>query len=85
MCAIVSLIADVGATFALSAFVGGTLVSVASTDAGTSGGTVVIASVVGVIFFLLSLSADGVRTMIVVIAIDSQREEEEQQRNRCYR
>ena len=61
------------------------MVIVASTDSGTAGGTVVIASVVGVLFFLLSLAAVGVRPMIDVVAVYSQREEEEGQRRRCCR
>ena len=39
ICAVVSLIADVGIAFALSAFVGGALVAVASNNAGTDGDT----------------------------------------------
>ena len=85
ICAVVSLIADLGATFTLSTFVGGALVSIVSTDAGTTGGTIVIASVVGVFSFLLSLAADGMRTMISVVDVDLQREEEEGQRRRCSR
>ena len=68
----------------LSAFVGGALVAIASTDDGTDGGTVVIASILGVFFFLLSLAAVGVQPMIGVVTVDLQREEEEGHRRRCY-
>ena len=56
VCAIVSLISDVGIKFALSAFVGVTLVTVTSTDTGTASGTVVIASVAGFFLFLTIFS-----------------------------
>ena len=76
ICAVVSLIADLGATFTLSTFVGGALVSIVSTDAGTTGGTAAIASVAGSFSFLLSLVAVGLRPMIGVVVVDLQREEE---------
>ena len=85
ICDVVSLIADVSAAFVSSAFVGGVLVAVASTDAGTTGGTAAIASVAGSFSFLLSLVAVGLRPMIGVVVVDLQREEEEGQRSRCYR
>ena len=68
ICAVVTL---------LSAFVGSTLIAAASTDTGTAGSTFVIASVVGIFFFLLSLVEFGVWPMIVNVAIYLKREEEE--------
>ena len=84
ICAFVSLIVDVvvGVAFVLSAFIGGALVDFASTCGGTSGGTVLIASVSVVFFFLLSLAA--VRLLgIIEIVVDLKREEEEGKRSRC--
>ena len=83
ICAFISLIADADITFAPSAFVGGTLVAVASTDAETAGSNVVISSLVGVFFCLKSLAAVGLRPMIDVV-VDLQREEEEGEWSRCY-
>ena len=68
-CAGVFLIADVGIAFVLSVCAGGTLVSVASTDSGTSGGKVPIALVVGVFSFLLSLMAVYLRAMIDILLL----------------
>ena len=84
ICAVVSLLANVSIAFALSAFVGGTLVAIASTDTGTTGSADVISSVVDIFFFLVSLAAIVVRTMIGVVAVDLQSEEEEVKWRRCY-
>ena len=82
ICTAVSLIADVIVTFVLSAFDSGALVAVASTDAGIAGVAVLISSVAGVFSFLLSLANVRLLGMVVVVAVDLQREEEEGQRSR---
>lgn len=84
VCTVCSSLADVGAALTSSSFVGGVLVAVASTDAGTSGGTIVITSVVDVFSFFLSLSVVCSLGMIHGV-VDLQREEEESQRSRRYR
>ena len=84
ICAVASLIANFGIAFVSSAFIGVALVSIASTDAGIAGVAVLISSVAGVFSFLLSLANGRLLGMVVVVAVDLQREEEEGQRSRCY-
>ena len=77
ICAVVSIIADAVATFALPAFVGVAFVAVASTDAETVGSTAAIDSAGGVFSFLLSLDEVTLMTMIGVVAIDSQKKKKD--------
>ena len=76
---------DAGVSFVFRACVCGTLDAVVCAGAGAPDSAVEIASAAVVFYFFLSLTAVGLRSMIDIAAVDSQREEEKVQRSSYYR